>query len=83
MIGNTLEWCRDKYKANLGTNEVVNPIGTVGNERVLRGSRFNYSWTPYARTTYRSSDITYRSSDQAKAYGFRVVCPIGLKYNEN
>ncbi len=82
MIGNTLEWCRDKYKANLGTNEVVNPIGTVGNERVLRGSRFNYSWTPYARTTYRSSDITYRSSDQAKAYGFRVVCPITLKYNE-
>ena len=80
MLGNTLEWCRDKYTVDLGTEEVVDPIGTNGTDRVMRGSRYDYSWEPTCRTTYRTADIPNRTAIQAKAYGFRLVCPIGLKY---
>jgi formylglycine-generating enzyme required for sulfatase activity len=81
MIGNTLEWCRDYWVKDLGTNDVVNPVNTVYNgNRTMRGSRYNYVWKPYAHTTYRTADIPNRSADQAKAYGFRVMCPIQLKF---
>ena len=81
MIGNTLEWCRDFWLDNLGTADVEDPlVVSSSNNRVMRGSRYDYSWKPYARTTYRSADIPNRSSAQAKAYGFRVMCPVLLKF---
>lgn len=83
MIGNTLEWCRDKYTANLGTNEVVNPIGTTGSDRVLRGFRFDRSWNKdgaHATTTYRAHYKENLGSGN-ETCGFRVVCPVVLKYS--
>lgn len=79
LYGNTLEWCRDKYVGNLGTNDVFNPVGQSGDNRVMRGSRCDRTWD-YARSSSRSSDIPNRSSGQATFYGFRVVCPVMLKY---
>ena len=81
LYGNTVEWCRDKFVSNLGTNDVVNPVVTTGTERVLRGSRYDRTWD-YAHSAYRGSDVPNRSADQAKAYGFRVMCPVTLKFGK-
>ena len=85
MIGNTLEWCRDKYVEDLGVDDVVDPIGTTGDYRVVRGSRYNYKMS-YARTTYRygqnPSINTTSSETGAVAHGFRVMCPLTLKFPE-
>ena len=84
MIGNTLEWCRDKYTENLGTEDVENPIGTEGDQRVGRGSRYNYTYG-YSRTTYRYGQnpaINTTASSGAIAHGLRVVCPITFKFPE-
>ena len=82
MIGNTVEWCRDKYVENLGVEEVVDPVMDTGTDRVVRGSRYNYSIT-YARTTYRYGQApNLNNSSGTIAHSFRVVCPITLKYNE-
>ena len=83
MIGNTWEWCRDKCDGSamsLGTEEVVDPVGVSGDHRVMRGLRFNYSGGDYGRTTYRAYDVPNRGSDQTNAYGFRVMCPVALKF---
>ena len=82
MIGNTLEWCLDTYVADLGEDDVVDPIMSTGSERVLRGSRYDRTWTPYHRSTYRGHDIEDRTYSQANAYGFRVVCALGLKFSQ-
>ena len=82
MIGNTVEWCRDKYVENLGTADLVNPVMDTGDNRVVRGSRYNYSMM-YARTTYRygqTPDLNTTSSKGATAHGFRVMCPLTLKF---
>ena len=79
MIGNTYEWCRDKYMENLGTEEVVNPVGTIGDNRVLRGFRFDRSWNN-ATTTFRANYIANLGSGN-ETCGFRVVCPVVLKYS--
>lgn len=82
MIGNMLEWCLDKYVADLGSDDVVDPLTEEGSNRVMRSSRYNYSWTPSHRVTYRGSDIEDRAHGQAMAYGFRVMCPLTLKFPE-
>jgi formylglycine-generating enzyme required for sulfatase activity len=81
LYGNTVEWCRDKFVSNLGTNDVVNPVVTTGSDRVLRGSRYDRTWD-YAHSAYRGSDVPDRTSKQAKAYGFRVMCPVTLKFGK-
>ena len=81
LYGNTVEWCRDKFVSNLGTNDVVNPVVTTGTERVLRGSRYDRTWD-YAHSAYRGSDVPNRSAEQAKAYGFRLMCPVTLKFGK-
>ena len=83
MIGNTLEWCRDKYVANLGTNEVVDPVMTTGNERVLRGYRFDRSHNKdgsWATTTYRQGYVENLGSGN-NTCGFRVMCPVTLEFD--
>jgi len=82
MIGNMLEWCLDKYVEDLGSDDVVDPLTEEGSNRVMRSSRYNYSWTPSHRVTYRGSDIEDRSHGQAMAYGFRVMCPLTFKFPE-
>ena len=91
MIGNTWEWCRDKcigevnengtkvVYMNLGSEEVVDPVGNTGSRRVMRGVRFNYSYE-YGRTSYRANDVPNRGNDQTQGYGFRVMCPVTLKF---
>ena len=84
MIGNTLEWCRDWFVENLGTEDVVNPVGESGTYRVVRGSRYNYNIS-YTRTTYRYGQnpaINTSESNGATAHGFRVMCPLTLKFPE-
>ena len=80
MIGNMLEWCLDRYVADLGSDDVIDPLTKEGADRVMRGSRYNYSWAPSHRITNRGSDIEGRSQAQAQAYGFRVMCPLTLKF---
>ena len=42
MIGNGCEWCRDVYVANLGTEDVVDPVITSGSDKhVTRGFRYD------------------------------------------
>ena len=82
MIGNTVEWCRDKYVENLGVEEVVDPVMDTDavTERVVRGTRYNYS-ASNARTTYRYGQASnLNNSSGTIAHGFRLVCPAGLKY---
>ena len=69
---------------NLGTVDVVNPVMDSDEDtyRVVRGSRYNYTMT-YARTTYRygqTPDLNTTSSKGATAHGFRVMCPLTLKF---
>ena len=81
MIGNTLEWCRDKYVANLGTNEVVNPVTASGSGRVMRGYRFDRTHADNATTTtYRQSYADNLGSGN-NTCGFRVMCPVTLKFD--
>ena len=83
MIGNVREWCLDWYVADLGTEDVSDPMGPeTGSNRVLRGGDYatSPSTTPSARMSYRQNDIPNRSASQASAFGFRLMCPIGLKF---
>lgn len=81
MIGNTLEWCRDKYVENLGTNEVVNPVTASASNRVLRGFRFDRSHNSYSvATTYRMSYGDNLGTGN-ETCGFRVMCPVTLKFD--
>ena len=81
MLGNIYEWCLDKYAIDLGFEDVVDPLiteGTLG--RVVRGSRYNLSWVPYVRTTYRTYQSEGKAEGQLDGYGFRVMCPLTLKF---
>ena len=81
MIGNTLEWCRDKYVENLGTNEVVNPVTASASNRVLRGFRYDRSHNSYSvATTYRMSYVDNLGTGN-ETCGFRVMCPVTLKFD--
>lgn len=78
MIGNTLEWCRDMYVEDLGADDVVDPVMTTGNNRVLRGFRFDRSWGN-ATATYRIGYANNLGTGN-NTCGFRVMCPLTLKF---
>ena len=81
MLGNIYEWCLDKYTIDLGSEDVVDPLITEGTSgRVVRGSRYNLSWVPYVRTTYRAYQSEGKAEGQLDGYGFRVMCPLTLKF---
>ena len=81
MIGNTLEWCRDFYVKNLGTDEVVDPVMKSGEHRVVRGFRYNISSNKsYATTTFRGGENPGIINGD-DGFGFRVMCPITLKFD--
>ena len=78
MLGNVYELCMDGWVEDLGTEDVTDPISD-GTLAVARGSNFQRSWTPYARATYRAS---VNVNSQNEMTGFRVACPVALKYPE-
>lgn len=80
MYGNVNEWCLDWYVANLGVDDVVDPVGpTAGSNRVVRGGNYGRTiadWRP--TSSNRAGDIENRESDMM---GFRLACPVTLKFN--
>ena len=69
MLGNVLEWCADAtdldaYPASMA----VNPLGTDGSERVLRGGSW-YASARDCRSAYRGADPPSRRSPDV---GFRL-----------
>jgi formylglycine-generating enzyme required for sulfatase activity len=69
MSGNVLEWCWDRYAADIGAGTVINPTGPQsGSGRVTRGG---YFWVKK-----EESSVAYRAyGTSASNYtGFRVVC---------
>jgi len=67
MHGNLYEWCWDRYKANITTDN-TNPTGAVtGSQRVVRGGSL--------RSAYRNNCApSIRDSDPSLSYnGFRLV----------
>ena len=77
MLGNAAEMCLDVYTADLGENDVEDPIGASGSDRVRRGGNINNSITPYIKGTYRTS-VAPNTADYK--IGYRLMCPIGLKF---
>ena len=77
MLGNVNELCMDGYIADLGTEDVTDPINSA-DAPLVRGGNYNRSYTPYARVTYRAHLAAVNSSSEMS--GFRVVCPLSLKY---
>ena len=81
MHGNVREWCRDWYKASLGSAAVTNPVGGVSS---------TYSYTP--GRVQRGGEAAYGAQDCRSAYrrgmgnhggdvgcGFRLVCPVEME----
>ena len=79
MLGNVNEFCMDGFVSDLGTEDVTDPINSA-DAPLVRGGNHNRSYTPYARVTYRGSVTAVNSSSEMS--GFRVTCPIALKYPE-
>ena len=77
VLGNVNEFCMDGYVEDLGTEDVTDPINSAA-APLVRGGNFNRTYTPYARVTYRSHLTAVNSSSEMS--GFRVACPIALKY---
>ena len=79
MLGNSREWCLDWYCGTPSSDDVVDPMGpATGSDRVLRGgdySRNIKNFRPAA--SYFIGDSEDRRGNQ---HGFRVVCPVVLKY---
>ncbi|MBR5977471.1 MAG: formylglycine-generating enzyme family protein, partial [Verrucomicrobia bacterium] len=69
MHGNVLEWCLDLYNSRgYPSSEVIDPIGTTGIMRVVRGGSYARSGAGRCRSAYRlSGTIGFRDS------GFRVA----------
>lgn len=70
LHGNVYEWCQDWFGNYGSERSVTNPSGlTRGEQRVLRGSAFDYE-SKYARSNRRASNLpVYRSY----TIGFRVA----------
>ncbi len=68
MSGNAWEWCSDFYIEY--TNEAqVNPHGSSGTGRVIRGGR----WGGDANEARVSARTSYRSADRCNNAGFRIA----------
>ena len=80
MLGNNREWCLDWFEGTPSSDDVVDPMGpATGSERVLRGGDYNRSIKDFRPSaSYFISDIEDRNSGLT---GFRVVCPVALKFN--
>jgi len=68
MAGNAQEWCVDWY-APYDPRETKDPLGRVGNSRVIRGGSFS-NWGRLLRSANRSSMLP---SIRTVHTGFRVV----------
>jgi len=79
LYGNVNEWCRDWYVADLGTDDVVDPVGpATGSTRVLRGGNYLRGLRDWnVASSNRSGDIEDRTSNMD---GFRLACPLLLTY---
>lgn len=72
MHGNSVEWCLDKYAADItGNNGDVYTTGADSANRVYRGGSWNYAG--YASRSFTRSGIG--PGTRYRGFGFRVVCP--------
>ena len=79
MLGNSREWCLDWYDGTPGPDDVVDPVGpATGENRVLRGGDYSRSIKDFRpAASYFIGDIEGRNGDQC---GFRLTCPVALKF---
>lgn len=78
MHGNINEWCLDWYGPL--SEDAVDPIGASldgGSGRVLRGGGFAYSGVSRCTSSVRNTDS---GAGGAKDRGFRLICPVTLKW---
>lgn len=55
MGGNVEQWCADFYAATYPTVPVIDPTGpATGDERVIRGLRWRWTWSEFVRSAARS-----------------------------
>ena len=80
MLGNNREWCLDWYYGTPSSDDVVDPMGpATGSDRILRGGDYNRSIKDFRPSaSYFIGDIEDRNSGLT---GFRVACPVSLKFN--
>lgn len=79
MLGNNREWCLDWYHGTPSSDDVVDPMGPeTGSDRVLRGGDYSMVTKDFRPSaSYFIGDIENRNADQT---GFRVACPVALKF---
>ena len=79
MPGNNREWCLDWYYGTPSSDDVVDPMGpATGSNRVLRGGDYSRSIKDFRpAASYFMGDIEDRNANQT---GFRVACPVALKF---
>jgi formylglycine-generating enzyme required for sulfatase activity len=68
MLGNVWEWCLDSFSPYL-RGPVVDPSGTVGAARVIRGG----AWDHPASHTRAARRVAYRADSSRSVIGFRVA----------
>ena len=79
MLGNSREWCLDWYGGVPSSADVVDPIGpATGSNRILRGGDYSRTITDFRpAASYYSWDIEERRANQC---GYRLMCPVALKF---
>jgi len=80
MLGNVLERCLDRYVADLGTDDVTDPVGAtaaaVPNAYVTRGGCWRDPFNYFSASTRGNTSC----SDVYQSRGFRVALELGRTY---
>ena len=76
MLGNVFEWCEDAWdRGSYSGGDVVDPVGTDGSSRVLRGG----SWDSYARDVRAAYRYWLDPGFRYRYCGFRLSSGSGLR----
>ncbi|MBQ0032028.1 MAG: SUMF1/EgtB/PvdO family nonheme iron enzyme, partial [bacterium] len=79
-LGTLWECCLDWYVADLGTAEVIEPVGPVTGEkgRAIRAGCYSYS-SNYSRAASRHGNSNVWAVENGLS-GVRLIAPVGLKW---